>query len=330
MNTSVYEVDLVPTKLPEHDDPLKILEDYFNTAVRTYIRYLRTQNHNPRDFKYIVEVNNNQDRNRKDKFTVSVVLTQWSKALLKQILNRIEDFIVSANITNLNNLSITVKSYEVISGGAYNDESIKEIIYSKRNIIQIKNKGNSCFWWCIILLMYQHTDLYKKLKDLRYTSRLDQLAKQLCLSCGYDYAKQINSDDIPNIIEHICSVMKESMFNIIILDMNNLPSFSTTTQITSNIMFQTNFKTNKYFYLLYDNHHYSPILDIKQFLNVRGFVINVSMPLLIQKVLKTMYARILKKQNLENLKVVFSKRIEKECYALHSTKNSKTKEIKEI
>ena len=61
------------------------------------------------------------------------------------------------------------------------------------------------------------------------------------------------------------------MFNIIILNIDNLPNFNTTTQITSSIMFQTNLKTTKYFYLLYDKGHYSPILDIKQFLNVRGF-----------------------------------------------------------
>merc|ERR1712078_812933 len=60
LNTSIYEVDLVPTKLPEHDDPLKILQDYFNTAMRTYIKYLISQKKSPRDFKYIIEINNNQ------------------------------------------------------------------------------------------------------------------------------------------------------------------------------------------------------------------------------------------------------------------------------
>ena len=43
LSTSIYEVDLVPIKLPEHDDPLKILQDYFNTAMRTYIKYLISQ-----------------------------------------------------------------------------------------------------------------------------------------------------------------------------------------------------------------------------------------------------------------------------------------------
>ena len=91
------------------------------------------------------------------------------------------------------------------------------------------------------------------------------MAKKICLDCGCDYTEKVNSDDIPKIIELICSTMEESMFNIIILDIDNLPNFNTTTKITSSIMFQTNLKTTKCFYLLYDKGHYSPILDIKQF-----------------------------------------------------------------
>ena len=32
------------------------------------------------------------------------------------------------------------------------------------------------------------------------------MAKQLCVSCGYDYSKMVLSDDIPDIINKICSV----------------------------------------------------------------------------------------------------------------------------
>ena len=90
------------------------------------------------------------------------MFNEWNKDTLKLILQKIGDFIISWNLTNLNDLSITMKSYEIISGGAYNDNTVEDIIYSKRNIIQVKNTGNSCFWWCIILLMYQHTELYKQ------------------------------------------------------------------------------------------------------------------------------------------------------------------------
>ena len=53
LNTSVYELDLTPTKLPEHDDPLQILNDYFNTAMRTFIKFLGKENKKTRDFIYI-------------------------------------------------------------------------------------------------------------------------------------------------------------------------------------------------------------------------------------------------------------------------------------
>ena len=31
------------------------------------------------------------------------------------------------------------------------------------------------------------------------------MARQLCVSCGYDYSKMVVSDDIPDIINKICS-----------------------------------------------------------------------------------------------------------------------------
>ena len=211
LNQSVYESYLVPIKLPERDVPLKLLEYYFNTAVRTYIKFLRTKHQSPRDCKYIVKANNNQHVGRKKKFTVSTVIKEWSKYTLKLILQRIEISIISHRLTKLNDLSITMKSYKIISGGAYNGNSVEDIIYTKRSIIQIKNKGNSCFWWCIILLMYQNIELHKEIKDLRYTNRLDNVAKKLCLDCGCDYTAELNSDDIHEIIELI-PTMVEPMF----------------------------------------------------------------------------------------------------------------------
>ena len=62
LNRSVFEANLTPTKMPEHDDPTAILKDYFNTAMRTFFKFLREKgNNNPRDFKYIVEAHNNED-----------------------------------------------------------------------------------------------------------------------------------------------------------------------------------------------------------------------------------------------------------------------------
>ena len=236
LNESVYELELVPKKLPEHNDPLDILKDYFNTAMRTYIKFLGKENKKPRDFKFIIEVNNLNDRTKDGKFGVSYVLTDWNKASLNEVLDRIESFIVSAHIISLNSISLSIKSYNVIAGGVVSKE-LSDDIYSKRSIIKITNDGNSCFWWSLILLIYQNTETYKKIKDLRYTNTLNIMAKQLCVSCGYDYSKMFLSDDIPDIITKICSAgvgNKKNMFNIVILDIDNLPAFNTTTNNVSN------------------------------------------------------------------------------------------------
>ena len=136
--------------MPEHDDPTAILKDYFNTAMKTFFKFLREKgNNNPRDFKYIVEAHNNEDPTRIRKFTVSIVLKDWGKETIQLILDRIEQFIVSSQLQNLKDLSLMLKCYPSVSGGA-NSESFNEAIYSKRSIIKMTNDGNECLWWCYL------------------------------------------------------------------------------------------------------------------------------------------------------------------------------------
>jgi len=152
-NKSALEANLTPTKMPEHDNPITILKDYFNTAVRTFFRFLRENGHNnPRGFKYIIEAHNNEDPNRTRKFTVSVVLQDWGKQTIQYVLERIERFIISSNLQNLKNLSLLMKCYPVISGGAVS-VSFKKEVYEKKSIIRMTNEGNECFWWCLTILM---------------------------------------------------------------------------------------------------------------------------------------------------------------------------------
>ena len=66
--------------MPEHDDPVAILKDYFNTGMRSFFKFLREKiQANPRDYKYIFEARNYEDPNRINKFTVAVVLQDWNK-----------------------------------------------------------------------------------------------------------------------------------------------------------------------------------------------------------------------------------------------------------
>ena len=132
LNKSACEANLTPTKTPEHELPTTILKDYFNTAIRTCFRFLRENGHsNPRDFKYIIEAHNNEDPNRTRKFTVSMVLQDWGQQTIKYVLERIERFSISANLQNLKDLSLLLKCYPIISGGAINT-SFNEAIYSKK------------------------------------------------------------------------------------------------------------------------------------------------------------------------------------------------------
>ena len=136
LNSSTFEANLTPTKMPEHDDPTAILKDYFNTAVRRYFKFLRENGHSsPRYFKYIIEAHKNEDPNRTKKFTVSVELQDWGKQTIQYVLDRIERFIISSNLVNLKNLSLLIKCYPAISGGAIS-ASFSEKVYEKKKHYQ--------------------------------------------------------------------------------------------------------------------------------------------------------------------------------------------------
>ena len=159
LNNSAFEANLTPTKMPEHDLPTTILKDYFNTAIRTCFRFPRENGHsNPRDFKYIIEAHNNEDPNRTRKFTVSIGITGLEQQTLKYVLERIERFISSSNLQNLKDLSLLLKCYPVISGGAIN-ASFNDAIYSKKCINRMTNDGNECVWWCLTKLLNRNNPI---------------------------------------------------------------------------------------------------------------------------------------------------------------------------
>ena len=85
--------------------------------------------------------------------------------------------------------------------------------------------GNSCFWWCLTILMNRNNPIYLKLKDLRYTTKLIQMAQGLCEDCGFDYTKKVNVESIPSIIKQIGDASCIDYFNTAILDIDHLPAF---------------------------------------------------------------------------------------------------------
>jgi hypothetical protein len=113
--------------------------------------------------------------------------------------------------------------------------------------------------------MNKNNPIYLKLKDLRYTTKLNQMAQGLCSECGFDDSKKVNVESIPSIIKQICDASSIDFFNIAILDINHLPAFCSTIVINPNIIYETNFKTDTCYYTLLVNNHFSPVIDKKNF-----------------------------------------------------------------
>ena len=98
-----------------------------------------------------------------------MVLQDWGQQTIKYVLERIERFSISSNLQNLKDLSLFIKCYPIISGGAINT-SFNEAIYSKKKCInRMTNDVNECVWWCLTKLLNRNNPIYLKLKDLRYT-----------------------------------------------------------------------------------------------------------------------------------------------------------------
>jgi hypothetical protein len=135
------------------------------------------------------------------------------------------------------------------------------------------NEGNNCFWWCLTILLNQNSSFDNRIIDLRRPKQLNDLPLQMCLSRGCDYSQMVNIIDIPTIMNTLCDGDSQKTFNLVILDMNNLHAFNTIVNINPSILSKTNYMTDIRYFLLHDNNHFSPILDIKKFFNVRGFCV---------------------------------------------------------
>ena len=133
----------------------------------------------------------------------------------------------------------------------------------EKSIIKMTNDGKECFWWCLPILMNKNNPIYLRLKDLRYTTKLNQMAQGLCLDCGFDYSKKVNVESIPSIIKQICDASCIEFFNIAILDINHLPAFCSTIDIDPSIIYQANFENETCYYIQLDNNHFHIVLILR-------------------------------------------------------------------
>ena len=97
-------------------------------------------------------------------------------------------------------LTITIKAYTIPSAGAITSQEFKNSVYRKSTVLKVCNKGNSCLWYSLILLFYQNSKLYEKLKDTR-GKLIDTMARNMCKAVGFDYNNKVLFDNIPIIIK---------------------------------------------------------------------------------------------------------------------------------
>ncbi len=121
----------------------------------------------------------------------------------------------------------------------------------------------------VLLLNYGH-DTFRKLSDQRRPKQLQKRALELCNVCGENYEEKVKLQQIDGIVDTISNENKLK-FDLVILDGDTLPHFGCSGDISRSIKHRTYNDADIHFYILYDEGHFSPILDIKQFLNVRAF-----------------------------------------------------------
>ena len=94
---------------------------------------------------------------------------------------------------------------------------------------------------------------------------------ELCAHCGLEWNKPVSVVEIPKIEKKLDA-------RILILDMEKIPMLNTTIGIYETLMYKNDeVKSNKQFWLLHDSDHYHAINNIKKFLAIEYFVLNVYM-----------------------------------------------------
>ena len=88
---------------------------------------------------------------------------------------------------------------------------------------------------------------------------------ELCAHCGLEWNKPVSFDEIPKIEKMLDA-------NILILDMETIPTLNTTSSIYNTLMYKNDeVKCSKQLWLLHDDDHYHAINNIKKFLAIEYF-----------------------------------------------------------
>ena len=182
----IHVLTMTPKKVPNSDDVNNMLKDFFNTAMRTFIKYLESINKSVWNYKYLIELDNLASDYTDPFVVVEYKNETWSQRFLNNILDRIEQFIISSTVFNLMDLTITVKAYPIPSGGAITTQYFKDSVYKKTSVVTVTNRRNCCMWYSLVLLFYQNIQFYKEMIAMRNGCNLiDTLARHMCSIVGF-------------------------------------------------------------------------------------------------------------------------------------------------
>ncbi len=191
--------------------------------------------------------------------------------MLVQVVSRATDLLQSDHEVLLTNFQITFNFIDIPTGVAGDATTSRErlSLLNKTSVNRVVNDDNNCFWYALVMLVHHKHSQIKLIKMGRNIRT--KLAKELCDECGLEWDKTVAFDDIQIVEEKL-------QCNILVLDIEQIPIFRTTSNIYNSLMYKNSscrhggqFKSTDQFWLLHDNDHYHSINNIKAFLAVDYF-----------------------------------------------------------
>ena len=155
-----------------------------------------------------------------------------------------------------------VSAVSMPSGGAHTKSRELKDIYNKQSVIKIKNIDSNCFWYALAVATMngENRDIKKR------ESALIKAGKFLCDRFNYQWGSEVSIDQIVDVEEQYKGI------NIYVLDANNLPLLNTTINLTTSLLYKSEYNEDSVqCWLLFNNGHFDVITNIEAFLAVRHF-----------------------------------------------------------
>ena len=152
-NKSVFHIDVKPQRVGLNNITDQSIKTYFARAFVNVLNNVKTlfNETSKNDWKFMIWIHN--DINGFE--AASGPPSKIDGHFLDDFLERVEQFITSADVHGLSDMSITVKGFCCATGGAITSQHRFDL-FKKRSLIEIKNDGNSCFWHASIVNIHKN------------------------------------------------------------------------------------------------------------------------------------------------------------------------------